>query len=156
MNNAVYFGYGFSNTAVLQDSVCLFQATKLSKKKDNQDATREGPDLTLDESGLNVLQDEDSNDMPETMAMAETTKTRRGVDVEEDMEEEELTVAPPLMGIDDAILYSIDKCGMLYHVSLHCLLAVHYWLALHYLLTLQYLSQYCLLVLHYFLTILFF
>ncbi|XP_060598476.1 actin-related protein 8-like [Ruditapes philippinarum] len=86
-------------------------ATKMSKKKDNQDTTREGPDLTLDESGLNVLQDEDSNDMPESMAMTDTTKTRRG-EGEEEMEEESTVeqVTPPLMGLDEAVLYSIDKC----------------------------------------------
>lgn len=84
----------------------------MSKKKDAQDTTREGPDLTMDESGLNVLQDEDSNDMPDSIAMTEANKSRRG-DAEEEMEEEATCegVAPPLMGLDEAILYSIDKCG---------------------------------------------
>lgn len=85
----------------------------MSKKKDNLDTTREGPDLTLDESGLNILQDDDSNDMPDTMVMTDTTKSRRGAEVEEELEEEEVTVAPPLMALDEAILYSIDKCGRL-------------------------------------------
>lgn len=84
----------------------------MSKKKDNVDASREGLDLTMDESGLNILQDDDSNDMPETMATTDTTKTRKGAETEEELEEEEVTVAPPLMGLDNAILYSIDKCGM--------------------------------------------
>lgn len=86
-------------------------ATKGSKKKDNQDTTRDGPDLTMDESGLNVLQDDDSNDVPESMAMSDANKSRRG-DAEEEMEEETTCeeVAPPLMGLDEAILYSIDKC----------------------------------------------
>lgn len=85
-------------------------ASKMSKKKDNQDSLREGPDLTMDESGLNVLQDEDSNDVPDSM-QNDTTKSRRA-EGEEDLEEETALqeVVPPLMGIDEAILYSIDKC----------------------------------------------
>ncbi|WAR25144.1 ARP8-like protein, partial [Mya arenaria] len=86
--------------------------TKMSKKKDNADNTREGPDLTMDESTLNILNDDDSNDMPDTMATTEGVKGRgRGAELEEEAEEEELTVAPPLMGIDQAVLYSIEKCG---------------------------------------------
>ncbi len=72
--------------------------------------TREGPDLTLDESGLNVLQDDDSNDIPDT-PLTEAAKSRGRAELEEEPEEEEDDVAPPLMGIDTAILYSIDKCG---------------------------------------------
>jgi len=84
----------------------------MSKKKDNLDTTREGPDLNMDESGLNILQDDDSNDMPETMAMTEASKMRRGAEAEEEPEEEEVTIAPPLMGLDQAVVYSIDRCGM--------------------------------------------
>ncbi|KAH3816133.1 actin-related protein 8-like [Dreissena polymorpha] len=83
---------------------------KKSRKKDNADLTRDGPDLTIDESGLNMLNDDDSNDVPEALGDG-TTKVRGGRDGEEEAEEEELTVAPPLMGLDEAILYSIEKCS---------------------------------------------
>ena len=85
------------------------QEAKKSRKKDNADLTRDGPDLTIDESGLNMLNDDDSNDVPEALGDG-TTKVRGGRDGEEEAEEEELTVAPPLMGLDEAILYSIEKC----------------------------------------------
>jgi len=73
--------------------------------------TREGPDLTMDESGLNLLNDEDSNDVPDS-SMLEGGRVRgRGGEGEEEAEEEEVTVAPPLLPLDQAILYSIEKCG---------------------------------------------
>ena len=84
----------------------------MSKKKDNTDAVREGPDISMDESALNAMQDDDSNDLPDTMAMTDTSKLARRQDMEEEMEEEECEdVAPPLMKLDEAILYSISKCG---------------------------------------------
>ena len=84
----------------------------MSKKKDNQDVAREGPDMSMDDSALNAIQDDDSNDMPETLAMTDTSKLARRQELEEEMEEEESEdVAPPLMKMDEAILYSISKCG---------------------------------------------
>ena len=85
--------------------------TKLSKKKDNQDSTRDGPDFAMDDSTLNPLQDEDSNDMPENLPMTETGKVGRRQEMEEEEEDEGEEPLPELMGIDKAILYCIDRCG---------------------------------------------
>lgn len=85
--------------------------SKLSKKKDDKDTTRDGPDFNMDDSTMNPLQDEDSNDMPENLPLTDPTKLGRRQDLEEEEEEEGAEPLPELMGIDKAILYSIDRCG---------------------------------------------
>ena len=90
----------------------LFQS-KLSKKKDNQDTARDGPDFAMDDSTLNP-QDEDSNDMPENLPMTDSTKLSRRQEIEEEEEDEGAEPLPELMGLDKAILHSIDRCGQYY------------------------------------------
>ena len=65
----------------------------------------------MDDSTLNPLQDEDSNDMPENLPMTDSGKVGRRQEVEEEEEEEGEEPLPELMGLDKAILYSIDRCG---------------------------------------------
>ena len=65
----------------------------------------------MDDSTLNPLQDEDSNDMPENLPMMETGKVGRRQEMEEEEEDEGEEPLPELMGIDKAILYCIDRCG---------------------------------------------
>ena len=101
----VSFGFLF---AIINYKTCLFKS-KLSKKKDNQDATREGPDM--DDPALNPLQDEDSNDMPENLPLTDPTKLGRRQEMDEEEEEEGAEPLPELMGLDKAILYCIDRCG---------------------------------------------
>ena len=85
----------------------------MSKKKDDKDTTRDGADFAMDDSTLNPLQDEDSNDLPENLPLTDPTKLGRRQDLEEEEEEEGADPLPELMGIDKAILYSIDRCGKL-------------------------------------------
>lgn len=101
-----------STESIPIDLKTSFQS-KLSKKKDDKDTTRDGPDFAMDDSTLNPLQDEDSNDMPENLPLTDPTKLGRRQDLEEEEEEEGAEPLPELMGIDKAILYSIDRCGEL-------------------------------------------
>ena len=74
--------------------------------------------MTRDTSESNLLQldenmqaqgEDDSNDAPDSL-LASETKLGRRVDIEEEEEKESEPVAQ-LMGVDEAILYSIEKCG---------------------------------------------
>lgn len=106
MNNGKYVNV----SSYLNTKNFIFQS-KLSKKKDDKDTTRDGPDFAMDDSTMAPLPDEDSNDIPESLPMTDQNKLGRGQDREEEEEEEGAEPLPELMGLDQAILYSIDKCG---------------------------------------------
>ncbi|XP_041378504.1 actin-related protein 8-like isoform X2 [Gigantopelta aegis] len=80
-------------------------------KKDNPEMTRDASEsslIQLDEN-MQVQGDDDSNDAPDSLPASETKLGRR-TEMEEEEEKESEPVAQ-LMGVDEAILYSIEKCA---------------------------------------------
>lgn len=55
--------------------------------------------------------DDDSNDNTESLQVTDNQKGGRGMEMEEEQEAESADSEVQLMGIDQAILHSIDKCG---------------------------------------------
>lgn len=55
--------------------------------------------------------DDDSNDNTESLQVTDNQKGGRGMEMEEEPEAESADSEVQLMGIDQAILHSIDKCG---------------------------------------------
>jgi hypothetical protein len=64
----------------------------------------------FDDSAYQPQMDEDSNDNTESLQVVDNQKSGRGMEMEEEPEAESDPVVQ-LMGIDQAILHSIDKCG---------------------------------------------
>lgn len=64
----------------------------------------------LDDSQLQTQMDEDSNDAPDTLNVTDTVKGgRKGDDEEQEMDTDSVL---QLMSIDQAILKSIERCGV--------------------------------------------
>lgn len=86
---------------------------KLPKKKDNTDMSRDNSEVNLtqlDDSQLQDQMDEDSNDAPDNLQAADISKGSRRLDIEEEQQIESEPVKQ-LMGIDKAILQSIERCA---------------------------------------------
>ncbi|XP_062612394.1 actin-related protein 8-like [Saccostrea cucullata] len=85
--------------------------TKLAKKKDNSDNkdANESNIGQFDDSTFQPQIDEDSNDNAESLQVTDIQKGGRGLEMEEELEAESDPVVQ-LMGVDQAILHSIDKC----------------------------------------------
>lgn len=82
---------------------------KLAKKKDNTESKDNSELNLLDDSQLQTHMDEDSNDAPDTLNVTDTVKGGRKADDDEpDMDTE---TSLQLMGVDQAILKSIERCG---------------------------------------------
>lgn len=82
---------------------------KLSKKKDTTESKDNSELNVMDDSQLQTQMDDDSNDAPDTLNVTETVKSgRRGEEEETDIDTETVL---QLMGIDQAILKSIERCG---------------------------------------------
>lgn len=62
--------------------------------------------------------DDDSNDNTESLQVTDNQKGGRGMEMEEEPEAESADSEVQLMGIDQAILHSIDKCGQ-------CIYCIH-------------------------------
>lgn len=62
--------------------------------------------------------DDDSNDNTESLQVTDNQKGGRGMEMEEEPEAESADSEVQLMGIDQAILHSIDKCGQ----CIYCIL----------------------------------
>lgn len=86
--------------------------TKLAKKKENSDNkdANESNIGQFDDSTYQPQMDEDSNDNTESLQVVDNQKSGRGMEMEEEPETESDSEVQ-LMGIDQAILHSIDKCG---------------------------------------------
>ena len=92
----------------------MFQGGRL--KKDAADANRDLVDTSLGnlEDLPPTTLEEDSNDIPDSLAPTDSgAKMSRKEEEEEEemMEEEGAASILPLMGVDQAILHSIDKCS---------------------------------------------
>jgi len=87
---------------------------KLAKKKDNTEMSRDNSEANLgqlDDSQLQQQMDEDSNDAPDNLQVTgDIAKGNRRLDIEEEQEVEAEPVMQ-LMGVDQAILQSIDRCS---------------------------------------------
>lgn len=98
------------------DEFFLRQTTreaKLAKKKDNAEMSRDNSEANLgqfDDAQIQQQMDEDSNDAPDNLQVTDMNKGTRQQDIEEEQEIESEPVLQ-LMGIDQAILQSIDRCG---------------------------------------------
>lgn len=66
----------------------------------------------LDDSQLQDQMDDDSNDAPDNLQATDIAKGSRRLDIEEEQQIESEPVKQ-LMGIDKAILQSIERCGKL-------------------------------------------
>lgn len=86
--------------------------TKLAKKKDNSDNkdANESNIGQFDDSTFQPQMDDDSNDNTESLQVTDNQKGGRGMEMEEEPEAESADSEVQLMGIDQAILHSIDKC----------------------------------------------
>lgn len=83
---------------------------KLSKKKDTTESKDNSELNVMDDSQHQTQMDDDSNDAPDTLNVTDTVKSgRRGEEEETDVDTETVL---QLMGIDQAILKSIERCGM--------------------------------------------
>ncbi|XP_033746554.1 actin-related protein 8-like [Pecten maximus] len=87
---------------------------KLAKKKDNTEMSRDNSEANLgqlDDTQAQQQMDEDSNDAPDNLQVTgDINKGTRRLDIEEEQEMESEPVLQ-LMGVDQAILQSIDRCG---------------------------------------------
>ncbi|XP_059170744.1 actin-related protein 8-like [Physella acuta] len=79
-------------------------------KKDNADMSRETSEQNLSQLDdlTNGPLDDDSNDVPDVLTTTDTKSSRRDEDEDVEMEDEEKDLH--LMGVDEAILHSIEKC----------------------------------------------
>ncbi|KAH9508205.1 Actin- protein 8 [Bulinus truncatus] len=79
-------------------------------KKDTADMSRDTSEQNLSQLDdiTNVPLDDDSNDVPDVMQIVENKSSRRGDD-EEDVEIDEENDLH-LMGVDEAVIHSIEKC----------------------------------------------
>lgn len=82
---------------------------KLAKKKDNTESKDNSELNPLDDSQLQTQMDDDSNDAPDTLNVTDTVKGGRRVEDEEPEMDTETMLQ--LMGVDQAILKSIERCG---------------------------------------------
>ena len=90
-----------------------FWQSKLGKKKDNSDNkdANESNIGQFDDSTFQPQMDEDSNDNTESLQVTDNQKGGRGIEMEEEPEVDS-DAEVQIMGVDQAILHSIDKCGM--------------------------------------------
>ena len=89
----------------------MFQAARLlaARKKENAEAANQNPDtLTMDDTQL-----DDDDTMDQSEALPNEAPPVGGKPVRKPWEEEEdyIDISKGLMGIDQAILRSIEKCG---------------------------------------------
>lgn len=68
--------------------------------------------------------DDDSNDNTESLQVTDIQKGGRGMEMEEEPEAESADSEVQLMGIDQAILHSIDKCGQ-------CIYCIHVYIRIY-------------------------
>lgn len=92
----------------------------MAKKKDNSDNkdANESNIGQFDDSTFQPQMDDDSNDNTESLQVTDIQKGGRGMEMEEEPEVESADSEVQLMGIDQAILHSIDKCGQ-------CIYCIH-------------------------------
>ncbi|XP_078341111.1 actin-related protein 8-like [Crassostrea virginica] len=85
--------------------------SKLGKKKDNSDNkdANESNIGQFDDSTFQPQMDEDSNDNTESLQVTDNQKGGRGIEMEEEPEVDS-DAEVQIMGVDQAILHSIDKC----------------------------------------------
>ena len=96
----------------------LFKAARLvaAKKRENAEAATQNQETSsnVDESQINQsqLDDEDTMDQSESVASGDATALGSTSKQSKKYEEEEEIIPPKgLLGLDQAILHSIDKCG---------------------------------------------
>ena len=85
----------------------------MAARKKNAEAAREAADGGGGDDDTNMMPDEDSNDQNDSISAADTSVGASAPKkLKMEMEEEEsFDLKKGIMGIDQSILQSIDKCG---------------------------------------------
>ena len=101
--------------------IFFYCQAKLAKKKDNTESKDNSELNPLDDSQLQTQMDDDSNDAPDTLNVTDTVKGGRRVEDEEPEMDTETMLQ--LMGVDQATLKSIERCGTVHYFLLY----IRFW-----------------------------